>query len=205
MLKQEFFGKRHEKAPETPSRHQQHPVQVHTNSRPLQQHSAIQQAINNVIPITQVSMLSLKEKLVVNQGDSLENNLGAEERRLQWALANEHAIRNNFHIPKFAFRRTTNFNPTEVPFELVYLTQGLKDSWMNATFARDAAGALVCFNLKAFKVMDYLNARDNHEQQVYSILDPFQLVTVNAATIKHYYKDHPRFEDFMAWKGHEAC
>lgn len=196
MIKQEHFASR-EKIPYTP------PVEpVKSNilllpgsiQGPQKQHPAFNRNYNYTE--------KMREKVVLEQGDSFVTEDEAR-RATVYGFANSNALNRGMHNPKWAFKAQRG-GLEDLTFLDLFLLQGLKLSHENCFFAKDAAGALVCFNVRAFRVRDYLTNFDAREEQVYSILDPFSLTTLGPEIVKKHFSDHPRYLEFMTLKGHEA-
>lgn len=201
MLRQEFFGKKHDPAPVTPIKpFVEQVIAEMTNTPP--QTSAVLLPFNR-IPISTASMVPLKKKIVLNTGDNLAEMTDAQKSACH-AATESYSFRRNFHTPKFAFRTCFLGKMDELAFEDFYITQGMEESWKTCAYGRDKLGAWVCFNIKAFKIGDFLYHLGKNEEQTFSILDPYSITTVNS-TILTKFKDHPQYEYFMKVKGNEAC
>ena len=81
----------------------------------------------------------------------------------------------------------------------------MKEHAKECHFARDAASTIICFNVKAFKVGDYLKAWNTQTAQSFSILDTFSIAVIPQDIVKRTFGSAPQYQEFMTLKGHEAC
>lgn len=179
-------------------------TQQHFNPPP-KVYTPIKQVFPAVVhtPPVQPRYTKLGESVALHAGDQLDDNIARNVKELNMCFAIGQLNRLNLHNPKWVVKRNTDFD--KLTFLDLYLTQGYKNTVDECHFARDSAGATICFNIKAFKVGDYLLNWDNQNGQVYSILDVFSVNVVPQEEVKRVFGGHPRYLEFMSMKGFEAC
>lgn len=155
-------------------------------------------------PFSPVALLrNLREKVSLHAGDQLVDNIPEARKTLLLDYAIAQILRLNMHNPKWVVKHGTDLE--KITFLDLYLTQGYKNTIQESHFALDAAGNTVCFNVKAFKVGNYLQNNDNKEHQVYTVLDVFSVAVIHQDRVKNVFGGHPRYLEFMSMKGYEAC
>lgn len=179
MIKQEFFKKEEKRVYVPP---------VHT---PI------------AIPHKQKDIVSITEKIVLSSGDSFNtDNIDDQKKSAAFIFAQNQCFNRQYNKPTWLYKRSKNLEETD--FTELYISQGIKSDSSRCFYALDGNKTVVCFILKAFKVNDYLVAWDTQSQQTYSILDPFCVSSLTAQQVRERFSKHPKFEEFISMKGHEA-
>lgn len=148
--------------------------------------------------------LKLQEKVCLQVGDSLDtSSISPQHKQNIFMFARAQAVRMNLHTYKWVYKRTIPFE--QLPFAELFLTQGIKEREEECHFAQDAAGAMICFNIKAFRVGDFIRAFNNQEPQSFSVLDPFSISVIPTEVVKKHFNASPMFQQFMGLQGFKAC
>ncbi len=178
---------------------QQHfspPVKVYT---PIKQ---VFPAVVHTPPVHKPAKLG--ERIALHAGDKLDGGeIVRSAKELSLAFCKSQLLRLNLHTPKWVYKRTKDLD--SLTFPDLYLTQGFKATIDECHFAMDAGGAVICFNIKAFKVENYLQNWDNQVGQVYTILDVFSIGVIEQDEVKRRFGGNSRYLEFLSLKGHEAC